>query len=116
MNRRTFLMNSLAVIGTGLFLPKKVEAFEERKLVVLGYAWGWYRAGYIKKRWISKEYLTENRYNIELEDGSSYKKFEPIKVKPNAMIFVDTKDGGKYMYRMSSYKGIFNCSLKRYFS
>jgi hypothetical protein len=108
-------MSCLAAIGAGLFLSKKAKAYEERKLILLARAWGYYRNDMLEKRWISKEYLVEKHYNIELENESFGREYKRIEVKPNLMIFIDTKTGEKYMYRANSYKGTFACPIKRYF-
>ncbi len=113
MNRRTFLMSSLAAIGTGLFLSKEGKASSERKLVTLAYVWGHYRAGKVTRRWISKEYLIGKDYNIELSNGGNGYKFEKFKVKKNFMIFVDIENKEKCMYKATAFKGFFRCVPKR---
>lgn len=116
MDRRTVLKTGLAALGTLMILPKVGGASGERKLTTISRCWGYYKAGYIKTRWIPKEYLVETQYNMELEDEILYKPYESIKVKPNVMIFVDMKDGEKYMYKFtSSDKGVLYCLPKRYF-
>ena len=93
MNRRTFLMSSLAAIGTGLFLSKKGEASEGRKLISVSRGWDYYDTGKVKMVWLSKEYLVEKPYNMELETELLYINCEQVKVKPNLMAFMDMEDG-----------------------
>jgi hypothetical protein len=105
-------MSSLAAIGTGLFLSKKGKASRGeflgtinckniygRQLVTTYWAWEQYKKGNMKRRWISKEYLYDSTYDLEIVKGFLPMPWPVNKTKRDLMIFVDMKDGGKYMYR-----------------
>lgn len=101
MNRRTFLMSSLAVIGTGLFLPKKVEALVNpckeiktsswyahrgRTWVALGWLHEQNKKGNILHWYIPRKYLLR----VSLSD-----KYVCREYVPDTLILTDLKDGRK---------------------
>lgn len=98
MHKRTFLISSLAAIGTGLFLPTWGKAHEGRRGVTLKWAFEQYKKGNIIRRWIPKRYVYKSEYDLEILKGLHPLPWKVNKVNPNYKIFIDMKDGKLYYY------------------
>ena len=84
MNRRTFLISSLAAFGTGLFLSKEGKA---RTLVSRVWAEKQCKDGKAKAFWLPEKSIIE-------EAGKAWK---IRSVRPNAHLFLNLKNGERYM-------------------